>query len=137
MLVPFVVLQYPLGALADKKTGEKEWLLVAIIIMAIFTGTLTFIHSSGIIVWAVVLFMTRVGAAIMEVMRDTYFYKKVSAQDVDLIDLFRTTRSLAYVISMIISGLFLLVFPLQSIFIILALIILTGLVPLWSLKDTK
>ncbi len=136
MLIPFVLLQYPLGILADKKTGEKEWLLVAIILTAIFTATISFINSREVIVWMGVLFATRVGAAIIEVMRDSYFYKQVGPADVDLIDFFRTTRSIAYITGMAIFSFVLFFLPIQFIFVILALIILTGLVPLWKLKDT-
>ncbi|MFZ5982718.1 MAG: MFS transporter, partial [Patescibacteria group bacterium] len=31
MLVPFVVVQYPLGILADRKTGEKEWMFLSVL----------------------------------------------------------------------------------------------------------
>lgn len=136
MLVPFVILQYPLGVLADKKTGEKEWLLAAIVLTAIFTATIGFINSRDIIVWMGVLFMTRVGAAIIEVMRESYFYKQVGPADVDLIDFFRTTRSVAYVVGMAFFSFVLFFCPIQFVFVILALILLTGLVPLWKLKDT-
>lgn len=136
MLVPFVILQYPLGVLADKKTGEKEWLLVAIVLTAIFTATIGFVNSRDVIVWMGVLFMTRVGASIIEVMKESYFYKQIGPTDVELIDFFRTTRSVAYVVGMALFSLILLFCPIQAVFVVLALILMTGLVPLWKLKDT-
>lgn len=136
MLVPFVFLQYPLGILADKKTGEKEWLLVAIVLISIFTGAISFIESGEVIVWMGVLFVTRIGAAIIEVMKESYFYKQIGPSDVDLIDFFRTTTSVAYVIGLGFFSIVLFLIPIQGIFILLALILSTGLIPLWKLKDT-
>lgn len=136
-LVPFIFIQIPAGAIADKKTGEKEWLVAALIIMALFTGMMSFIDSSSLWVWMGLLFMTRVGAALLQVMSTSYFYKQVGPRDVDLIDFFRTAGSLAYVVGMVIFGLLMVVLPLKFIFLILAGIILMGFWPLYNLRDTK
>ncbi len=136
-LTTFVIFQYPLGILADKKTGEKEWLLVGIILSSVFIFSIAFMPKGDLIFWMIALFLARTGAAIIQVMRDSYFYKQVDSEDLILIDLFRTTKSLAYIISVIIFGVFLLFFPLSSVFIVLSILLLTGLIPLWSLKDTK
>ncbi len=137
MLLPFVFLQYPLGRLADKKWGEKEMLVVGVLIMALFIGIMTFLESSWPLIWGVVLFMGRVGAAIVEVMRDSYFYKQVGPRDVDLIDLFRTTRSVSYISGTAIFSLVMVFFPLKVVFLVLAGIILTGIGALWKLEDTR
>lgn len=136
MLIPFVFLQYPLGVLADKKTGEKEWLLAAVVLITIFTAAISFIETREIAVWAGVLFVTRIGAAVIEVMKESYFYKQIGPTDVDLIDFFRTTKSVAYVVGLGFFSIALFFIPIQGVFILLALIILSGLVPLWKLKDT-
>ena len=81
MLVPFVLLQYPAGILADKKMGEKEMIIFSLILMALSTIGIYFIHSISVLVWGVALFVTRVGAALIEVLRDSYFYKKIDGHD--------------------------------------------------------
>lgn len=137
MLVPFVVLQYPLGLLADRKTGEKEWLIAAIVIMAASTAMVSLITTADLFIWMIVLFLTRVGAAIIEVLRDSYFYKQVGSDDVDLIDMYRTTRSVSY---LFVTGLFsvlLFLLPIRWIFLILAGLVATGFIALINLKDSK
>ncbi len=136
MLTPFIIFQYPTGILSDK-IGEKEMLMVAIIIMSIFTAAISFTSGTSIVVWAILLFMGRTGAAIIEVGRDSYFYKKIGPKDVDLIDFFRTSKSVAFIVSMTFFGLLLLFIPVKSVFLILAIIVATGLIPLWKLKDTR
>lgn len=135
-LVPFVILQYPLGVIADKKLGEKELLVFGILLMAIFSGLISFLNFDEAFPWMVVLFGTRIGASIVEVMRDAYFYKKIGPQDIDLIDFFRTTRSLSYIIGTVIFSVLMIFTSLNWIFLFLGLIILTGLIPLIKLEDT-
>lgn len=137
MLLPFIFIQYPLGKIADKFTGEKEWLLVGIFFMALFSLLAGFISHNQIIIWAAILFFTRIGAAIVEIMRDSYFYKQVDPGDVDVIDFFRTSRSSAYIIAMIIFAPITIFLSLSNIFIILGIIVLSGIYPLFRLKDTK
>lgn len=135
MLIPFVLVQYPAGSLADRKTGEKEFIIIALFIMAIATSSVYFINSTGIYIWITVLFLTRIGAALLEVLRDSYFYKRVDGADVDIIDFFRTSRPFGFICASFLSVLFLLIFPLESIFILLAFIILSGLYPAFCLED--
>ena len=137
MLIPFVVVQFPLGITADKKTGEKEWLVLGLILLVLATALLSFVTSTSVVLWMVLLFGTRTGAAIIEVMRDSYFYKQVGARDVDLIDFFRTAKCVAFIVGTALFSLLLFFIPLKMVFLTLALIMLTGLIPLWKLRDTK
>ncbi|MEA1926008.1 MAG: MFS transporter [Patescibacteria group bacterium] len=137
MLIPFVIIQIPLGIIADTRTGEKEWLIIGIIIMSLSTGAISFISSTNLIFWMVILFITRIGASIIQVMRDTYFYKKVDPRDIGFIDYFRTTKSLAFIFGMAFFSFFLIVLPLQMLFLMLAVLIFTALAPVFRLNDTK
>lgn len=94
MIVPFLIFQLPLGRLADKKYGEKEMILLGFIIMAVSTIYIPFLDSNSFLLWATLLFVTRVGAAIAEIGIETYFFKKVSSKDIHLIGLWRSVRSL-------------------------------------------
>ncbi len=139
MLLPFVFVQYPTGILADKK-GEKEILAVALLLMAISLVWLFFVEVSPNSFWlvALILMLGRTGAALFEVGQDSYFYKKVNADDVRVINLFRTSTAVAYILSMTIFGLLsLIINSYQGLFLILALILILGFIPLSKLKDTK
>lgn len=137
MLIPFVIVQYPLGLIADRKTGEKEFLIVALILMAFSTACIGFIDVPQVGLWMFILFLTRVGAATVEVMRDTYFYKQVEPGDLEIMDFFRTTRSISYIVGMTVFSLILIFSSIEFIFISLGAFILIGTVPLFWLKDTE
>lgn len=137
MIIPFILLEIPLGILADKRTGEKEWLVFGLLFLAIATGSMSFVAEPNIYLWMGILFATRIGASIVQVMRDTYFYKKIGPGDVDLIDFFRTTKSASYIFGMIFFSLFLIVFPLKMLFVMLGVIAFTALAPVMRLRDTK
>lgn len=135
MLIPFVLLQYPVGLIADKKMGEKELLILSLIIMGAATTSIYFIEGTSIVIWAVVLFATRIGAAMLELLSDSYFYKKVDSEDVDIIDFFRTSRAVAFIVASILTAIMLLFFPIKSIFLLIAAVVFSGLYPAFRLKD--
>lgn len=137
MIIPFVILEIPLGIIADEKTGEKEWLIIGVLFLSIATGAMSFYSEPNILIWMGILFATRIGASIMEVMRDTYFYKKIGPEDVDFIDFFRTTKSTSYIFGMTLFSLFLIFFPLKMVFIMLAILVFTALAPIIRLHDTR
>lgn len=136
MLVPFVLLEYPAGWLADKYIGETELLTVGFSFMGLAVLALTMV--SGFWGIMIVLFCSRIGASLVEIMRDTYFYKKVDADDLDLIDAYRNTRSLAYVIGpLLASGLLALGFLTGQLFIVLGILLILATVLPMTIEDTK
>src|SRR5207249_2591358 len=84
MLLPFVILELPLGKIADRVLGEKELLVTGFSIMALTTAAMTFLHSANMVIWIGLLFISRIGAATVEIMSETYFFKQVSDIDVSL-----------------------------------------------------
>ncbi len=136
MLLPFVLIQRPLGILADRWLGEKELLVVGFLIMAIAAGSMTFVISANVLIWTALLFASRIGAASVEVMSETYFFKQVSDKDVSLIGIFRTTRSWAYIVSAIIATVLIPFIGIQYLFVILACIMFYGAFRSLFLKDT-
>ena len=137
MLIPFVILEYPIGYLADKKFGEKEMLIIGLFIMSVSAGGIFFIHSTSIFVWSIALLLTRIGAAAVETLRDSYFYKKIDGRDVDLISFFRTTRSVGYMLATGLSAMLLIIAPMRYIFLLVAAMVFVGLYPAFKLVDNK
>jgi len=136
-LSPFVIFPYLLGNLADKKWGEKEMLLIGFLIAGLSTFYLSFIDSKEIAVWAIALFMTRVGASIIEIMAESYFFKHINATDTQVISLFRNLRPFSYIMSPVIASAFLSVFDFRYLFVALSVIVLFGVRYSLILKDTK
>lgn len=137
MLVPFVLLQYPVGVLADKSYGEKNFIIFSLVVILIFSTSIFFISTKSIFIWMVVMFSTRIGAAVLEAMRDSYFYKRVDGNDVDLIDFFRTARPVAYIASTSLSSLLLFFYPTKSVFLLLGFVVLVGLYPAFRLDNNS
>lgn len=132
MLVPFVILQYPAGLLADKKFEERDILKWALFVMAVATAAIFFISSGNLLIWALILFSTRVGASLVEVLRDSYFYKRIDQRDVDAVDFFRTVRPMAYIIGPLIATPVVIFLHIKFIFPIIGLVVLTGF---WAAKN--
>ncbi|MGK2849000.1 MAG: MFS transporter [Minisyncoccota bacterium] len=137
MLLPFVLLQYPLGVLADKRWGEKELLFGSIALTMFSTVALVLLDTRSWWVWAGALFVTRIGVAGIEVLRDAYFYKQVDGNHFDMIAFFRTTRPIANIIGALMSFILLLFFPLVNIFWLIGLVLSLALYSAWRLEDTK
>lgn len=136
MLLPFVLLQYPIGLLADKRFGEKEFLIASLAIGAVSVFFFGFTSSSDLLLLGTILFFTRVGAAGIEVLRDTYFYKQIDGRDDDLIAFFRTARPMANIFAAVLAIPFLAIFPLQEIFFLVALVLTIAVIPALLLDDT-
>lgn len=127
MLLPFVLFQLPAGLLADKKIGEKELLIFGFLVMAMATFFIPFIKSPILLIWAIILFSTRVGASIVEAASESYFFKQVQEEDTGLISLFRIARPLAYLIAPLFAVPIIYLTSYSNSFFALALFCLTGL----------
>jgi MFS family permease len=136
MLIPFVLLDMPLGRLADRKYGEKEMMSIGFVIMAISTGIMSTVDGGGAWLWALILFTTRIGASIIEIMIETYFFKKVGEKDANMLSMFRSTRSIAYIIAPAVFSLSLWFVDYRYTFIILGIICLYGLRYSLTIEDT-
>jgi MFS family permease len=137
MLLPFIFMQFPLGEVADRRFGEKEILIIGFIVTAVSTASLSFLQpQTSVLLWAAVLFVTRVGAAAIEIMTETYFFKQIQASDMSLISFFRHTRPLSFVIGTISASGFLLMIDMRYLFLTLGIIMLTGVYFSLKIEDT-
>ncbi len=137
MLMPFVFLQYPMGFLADKKMGERRLLIFALFIMATSTVIVYLTDSTSVLIWSLVMLGTRIGAAMVEILRDSYFYKRIDGNDVDLIGFFRTAMPVGYILAASCSFLLLLFLSLSSMFILSAVVVFSALIPAYYLVENK
>jgi MFS family permease len=138
-LMPLVVLPYELGLLADTRFGEKEMLIIGLLILSVTTLLCVVVTSSNVLVWAFILFISRVGAACVETMAFTYYFKKVGPEDASLTALFTHTYTVATIAVGIVG---VVVAPLlierpQLIFVILGLVILWSVSAVLPMRDTR
>ncbi len=126
MLLPFVLLEAPVGKLADARGNEAFVIKTGFLITAFFTGLLAFVASSALPLWALLLFGTRVGMSFVEVASESYFFKHIDAGDTNILAVFRNARPIAYLLGPAMGSLFLFVIPLNYLFLALALVMLYG-----------
>ncbi|HLP86495.1 MAG TPA: MFS transporter [Candidatus Paceibacterota bacterium] len=139
MLSPFVLLGLPVGTLIDKYHFNKKTLLyLGFIILCISTAGLSFIVSSNIFIWAIVLFATRIGASIIETTSEVFFFEKISEKDTNLLSIFRDMFPVAYIIAPLIASIVFFFAPLNNyFFMVLAVIMVTGFYYIYKIKNGK
>lgn len=137
MLIPFVLVEYPLGRLADKKYGEKEILIISLIIAVLTTLLIAKLNTTSFLIWAGVLFVSRIGIAGLEVMKDTYFYRHIGPEDVDVISFFRTSLPFANIVVAALATGMLAFLPLGSVFYLTALVLFGALIMSFTLVDSR
>ncbi len=137
MLLPFVMIQMPAGWLADKFIGEKEMLMAGNVIMAGAGVIIWLTTSHSAVFWAALLFLSRVGAALTESMQEVYFYKKVNAGDLGLINFFRQAKNLGWLIGALMSFVALNFLNIPQLFLLVGAILVLNTLQLIDLKDTK
>lgn len=134
MLTPFILIEYPLGKLSDK-IGEKRLLIAGFIITGLSTSLISFLTNPNLITMSIVLFMTRVGAATIEIMTESYFFRKVGALDADIISFFRNTFPLSYIIAPFLAVIFFVFFPFNYMFLALGIIMFLSILLIRSLNN--
>jgi MFS family permease len=136
MLLPFLILELPLGKFADAWWGEKEIMIIGFIIMVGAIFLMPFL-STSFLLWTGVLFVSRIGASCVEIATESYFFKHVDSSKADTIMLFRIARPATYVAAALVASVSLLFISLQWSFIVLALVTALGFRYSFALADTK
>ncbi|MFA6586062.1 MAG: MFS transporter [Candidatus Paceibacterota bacterium] len=137
MLIPFVLLDFPLGKLSDK-IGEKKMLIIGFLILSLSVLTIPLITKPILWIWASALFITRIGAAMIETMNESYFFKEITEKNADEISFFRNAPSISYVIAPLIAIPVLLLVPsFEYLFFVLGAILLIGFFITLRLQDVR
>ncbi|MCF7831913.1 MAG: MFS transporter [Candidatus Pacebacteria bacterium] len=127
MLLPFVLFQFPLGFLADKKHIERKGIITGFYIVGISTIGMIFIQNPIVWLWAGILFFTRIGSSAIEVLTDTLFFKKISATDITSMSIYRNARPVAFIVAPVAGSIILsLGISFKFLFLILGILMLFG-----------
>ena len=90
MLVPYVLLEYPAGWVADRFIGDKELMFVGFFIAGGGLAAIGFLSStSSLALILFVLVASRIGAALIESTTEGHFFRRVSERDINSISVFR------------------------------------------------
>ncbi|MBI5405529.1 MFS transporter [Candidatus Kaiserbacteria bacterium] len=109
MLIPYVVLQYPAGWIADRMIGDKELMFVGFLVAGGALAAIGLLSSaSPIAVILLVLAASRVGAALVESMTEGHFFRRVTEKDINSVSIFRGIWPLANLVAPVAGSLILL-----------------------------
>jgi MFS family permease len=135
MLSPFVLFELPIGILIDKYHVRKRTLLYfGILIMGLSTLIISLIFSKSILVWGIILFATRTGAALIEATSEIYFFTHITEEDTHLLGVYRDMTHIAYIIAPLIATLIFIFLPFKYLFLILGIFIFSGFYYIPKLK---
>ena len=137
ILIPFVLVEIPAGIMADKKWGEKELMSVGFVILIISLILFFTTKSASPLIWGAILFFSRIGAALIESMRESRFFKIIDVEDVSHINFLRTSYPLGYIIGPLLASLILSFYEIQYLFLFLAVLFLYTFYFVYIIKDSK
>ena len=120
----------------DKKMGETEMLALGFIIMAVSCINLMMLQEKSLWLWVSILFISRIGAALVEIANEAYFFKKVDEKHSSIISLFRITDPLGMIMAPLIALPALLFMSYSGRFGLLGIVCLLGLTTIPKI-DTK
>jgi len=136
MLLPFVFLTVPLGKIADKKLGEQELMIAGFVIMSFATILFGINTVPSIYVLAGILFLTRIGASMVQTMTETYFFKLVDAEDADTISAFRALYPLSSIAAPLVASPVLFFASFHELYILLGMFSFLGVLFASKIHDT-
>ena len=135
-LLAYVICEWPIGVLADKKWGEKEMMILGFLIIIISLVLISFI-GANVLTWMIVFFFSRVGASLVASTTESYFFKHMKGGNADTIGFFRLSGPLSRLIGSLLGGLSLIYLPFNFIFIVLGITMIPAIFFAQALKDTK
>lgn len=119
MLVPYVLIEYPAGVLADKLIGDKEMMFAGFLITGASLAAIgLFTPATPLILILAVLVASRAGAALIESMTEGHFFRRVSEKDLGSVSVFRGIWPFSDIIAPVVGSIILLVGSYQSLFFI-------------------
>jgi MFS family permease len=127
MLLPFSIIPIYAGKYADK-IGERNTLMLGFLVVSLSSLFIFFIQESNLWIWAIILFITRVGAAIVEVDSDAYFFKHIKPENEEYLGVYRSTSPIAYIFGPLLASLFLFFVPrFEYLYVVLGAMMLSGI----------
>lgn len=137
MLLPYVLLEYPVGWLADRVWGDKELLLAGFVVMGVGFAAIALVNESTmLLVILLLLSINRAGAAIVEAMTEGHFFRRVSEADTSMVSIFRITRPVGALLGPLVGAAFLALGGYQLLFVATGILIaILGVVAGSMIKD--
>ena len=136
-ILAYVLLEFPIGYIADNYIGEQEMMILGYVIMSAGVVTIAILDSANLWAWMALMFGIRIGASLVETTTESYFFKHTKGDDTNYLSFFRLTRPLAVIFGALLGSASLLYLSFDVAFYVLAAIVLLGVVFAARIEDTK
>lgn len=139
MLLPFVLLEYPAGWIADRLWGDQELLIGGFVLLSVGFVALSLVTATTtIFVILIILVLNRSGAALVEAMTEGHFFRRVSEADASTVGIFRMTRPVAALMAPIVGSILLVSSGYSTLFVVTGIIIgVVGVTSALAIKDIR
>lgn len=139
MLIPYALLEYPAGWVADKFVGDKELMFVGFLVAGAALASISLLTpNSSLLLILCILLMSRVGAALIESMTEGHFFRRVTEHDVNSVSVFRGVWPLANLVAPIVGSVILFFGNYQLLFLLTGgFIAIIGAITTLSIKDFR
>jgi MFS family permease len=134
MEIPYVLVEIPLGKLIDGRWSERTPSMVGFFILGVTTFMIPFAQTDSVVFWALLLFVSRIGGAIIEVCLESYFFKHVQGTDQEEVAAFRALYPLTFIIGPIAASILLAVGGFMALFLVLSMVMVYGVFVSYSLE---
>ncbi len=135
-LLPFVVFEAPVGFLIDRFFIVRPTVLCGFLILGGATALLAMQNTPTILLVISLLFISRIGAAMIEIGTEAYFFKQVQAKEEDAIMVFRIVQPFGYLCGTAIASALLLFMNLNDGFMLFGIAMIAGAVCSLHLRST-
>ena len=127
ILSAFFLFHYIVFKIADRFNIERSLMILGLAITGL--ATLFVIKAPLMSFWVLAgtFFMTRVGASIVEISTESYFFRHVRHDDVGSMGFFRNTYPFAYILAPVLSSVILRFAPFWTLFAVLGVICFLGI----------
>lgn len=137
MLIPYAVIEYPAGWIADRFIGDKEMMFLGYFIAggsAVALGFTTIATPLAVIL--AILVCSRIGAALIESMVEAHFFRRISRRDINTVAVFRSVWPLSLIIAPMIGSSILILADYPTFFILTgAFTAIAGMLTALSIRD--
>jgi predicted MFS family arabinose efflux permease len=133
MLLPFIIFEAPLGRTFDRTKSVRDTLIAGYTLMILMSTAAFFTHSKSFLVWAGILFVSRIGASFVEVSCDYAFFRRVTDRDAGYISIYRSIVPLSFLVVPTVGGLIASV-ALPYVFIATAICLISGIIISYNFK---
>ncbi len=133
--LPWVLFEYPVGRLADRKYGEKVFIVTGFGLMVLASFSFSVLASLAWLIGALVLGI--IGSSLIERTQAAAFFRRVGDDDVERISVWRTSSGLALILGPLSAAAVSSFVPLPFFFMIVGLLGLLFLATALGLRSSR